>query len=179
MISPYCLPLSPGSHDHAWCYFHFNPFGKFPEDGERENANLKVYSTSCSFVIHTEWICASSQISPQPGQGPTLCLKSVFSLVAFSGQSPGEGLHLSKLQTSQHLLRARESLQEKTTVKQGCNYLKLKAVTWLTLCSAHHSLRTHWDSLPFTCSIPVTKLFKRKCMAPNFKIFFPTYSTAD
>lgn len=52
-------------------------------------------------------------------------------------------MHLSKLQIS-HPLRARERLQEETTVKQGCNYLKLKAVTWLNSCPARHSLRTQW-----------------------------------
>lgn len=51
--------LSPSlklySHDCAWCYFHFNPFGKFPGDRERENANLGVYPTSSSFVTLRKW----------------------------------------------------------------------------------------------------------------------------
>lgn len=83
----------PGSHDRAWYDFHFSPFGKFPEDQEREIANLGVYSTSSSFVIQTKRICANGQISAQPGQGPTLRSKSAFSSVPFSWQSPGEGLH--------------------------------------------------------------------------------------
>lgn len=172
MVSPSYLYLSPGPHGHAWCYFHFNPSGEFPEDWERENANLGVYSTSSSFITHRKWICANGQISTQPGQGPTLCLNSVFSLVTFSWQSPGEEMHLSKFQASQHLLRARERLQEKTAVKQGCNYLKLKAVTMINLVSCvpqpQNIMESSSDSLAFTRSIRETKLFKRKCYSLKF-----------
>lgn len=172
MIPPSYLHLS-----HTWCYFHFNPSGEFPEDWERENANLGVHSTSSSFIIHRKWICANGQISTQPGQGPTLCSNSVFSWVAFSWQSPGEEMHWSKFQTSQHLLRARERLQEKTTRKQGCNYLKLKAVTMINLVSrAHHSLGTSWKApvIHYHSHVPSERqnFSKENVTVLNFKILF-------
>lgn len=81
-------------------------------------------------------------------------------------------MHLSKFQASQHLLRARERLQEKTAVKQGCNYLKLKAVTMINLVSCvpqpQNIMESSSDSLPFTRSIRETKLFKRKCYSLKF-----------
>lgn len=155
----------------------------FQKTEKEKNANLGVCSTSSSFIIHRKWICANGQINTQAGQGPTLCSNSVFSLVAFSWQSPGEEMHLSKFQTSQHLLWARERLQEKTTGKQGCNYLKLKAVTMINLVSCASQpqdiMESSSDSLPFTCSIGETKLLKKNAMVLNFKILFPTCSILD
>lgn len=77
---------------------------------------------------------------------------------------------LSKLQTSQPLLRA----GEKTPVKQGWNYLELKAITWLTQCPAGHSLRTHPGKRPRRFVTvhgfcPSDKIFeKRKCYGSRF-----------
>ena len=92
--------LSSRSRDHVWCYFHFNPPGNFPEDWEREKANSGIYWISSSFITCRKQICENSQISTQPGQGPTLCLNSVFSSVTFSWQSPREGSCVSNITTS-------------------------------------------------------------------------------
>lgn len=63
MLPPHYFPLSPGPHDHAWCYFHFKPSGEFPKDWGRETAKSVTYSTSSSSVNHRKWICANGQIS--------------------------------------------------------------------------------------------------------------------
>lgn len=150
---------------------------------ERENANRGVFPTSSSFVMHRKLICANGQISRLPVGAPRSCLHFVFSLVGCSPQSSGEGLRFSKSQIS-HLLQAGERLQEKTTVKQGRDYLKLKAVTRLNSCPARHSLRTQWEALMIHETLHMSRLSDKtfkKMLQPRFLkyFFFPTCSIAD